>query len=145
MAEAEKAKVTVDRDKYTTARSASGKKSLHNGDPVAKALEGLPLEAVHALGTKLLKEDTEGKYKHLNGGMQRMNVGNRLRKFVNAGEEGEDRVAKLNDAAAPHQSRAAKAIEKADAVKAKVAKDREAAKAKEAKAKGAAKGKGKAA
>lgn len=125
--EENKVAVNVDRDKYTQTRSASGKKSLHNGDPIAEALEGLPLESIHKIGTKLLKEDTEEKYGHLNQGMQRMNVGNRLRKFAN---ESEENLGKLQDTAAPEHSKAEKAREKAEKEKAAAEKQKAAAKPK---------------
>ena len=108
----------MDKDKYVASRSASGKKSLHNGDGVAEVLAGLDVDAVHAIGTKILKEDTAAKYQHLNEGMQRMNVGNRLRKFTSTGEEGEDRMGKVQDAAAPHHTKAEKARNAAEKVKA---------------------------
>ena len=133
----EKVTVNADRTKYQASRSAAGKKSLNNGDPVAEVLDGLSLDAVHALGKKLLKEDTAEKYQHLNDGMQRMNVGNRLRKFVKSGEEGEDNLGQLQDAAAPFHTKAEK--ERAATEKKKAAE--KAAKEKEAKAKAKEKGK----
>jgi len=98
----EEKKVTIDRSKYEETRAASGAKSLSNGDEVALVLGGLPVEAVHAIGSELLDIDTAEKYGHLNAGMQRMNVGNRLRGWVNKAPEGEDRLETLRAVAEPH-------------------------------------------
>jgi hypothetical protein len=72
--------VKVDRTKYTPTRSASGAKSLHNGDPVAEALAGLAIQDLYKVADTMIGEnDFRKKYAKLNVGMQRMNVGNRLR------------------------------------------------------------------
>lgn len=72
-------KVEADRSKYQTCRSATGAKSLHSGDVVATACEGVTLVEMFELTTKFCGEDYKAKYGHLNGGMQRMNLGNRIR------------------------------------------------------------------
>lgn len=113
-----KATIKVDREKYQTTRSASGAKSLNNGDQVAELLNGLDVEAVHDIGSEALETDTREKYAHLNGGMQRMNVGNRLRGFVNKAPEGEDRLAYLTQIAEPHIVKAKEAAEEKAAAKA---------------------------
>lgn len=63
-------------------KTAGGHVSVHNGDEVAMKLIGKDLDAVYAAAAKALKEneaDLRTKYAHLNPGMQRMNLGNRMR------------------------------------------------------------------
>jgi len=72
----------VDLSHYSKVKSASGNASLDNGDDVAKKLRGAELDDVYKAASKLLKEPVtalKSKYKHLNPGMQRMNLGNRMR------------------------------------------------------------------
>ncbi len=71
---------------YEKVKNASGHTSYDNGDDVATKLRGKTLEEVYAYASKQLKEpekDLRAKYKHLNSGMQRMSLGNRLRKVAN--------------------------------------------------------------
>lgn len=72
---------------YEKVKNASGHTSYDNGDDVATKLRGKTLDEVYAHAAKALKEpekDLRTKYKHLNPGMQRMSLGNRLRKIANA-------------------------------------------------------------
>lgn len=72
---------------YEKVKNASGHTSYDNGDDVATKLRGKTLDEVYAHAAKTLKEpekDLRSKYKHLNPGMQRMSLGNRLRKIANA-------------------------------------------------------------
>lgn len=72
----------VDLSHYAKVKSASGNASLDNGDEVAKKLRGAELDDVYKAAAKLLKEPVpalKARYKHLNPGMQRMNLGNRMR------------------------------------------------------------------
>lgn len=72
---------------YEKVKNASGHTSYDNGDDVATKLRGKTLDEVYAHAAKALKEqekDLRAKYKHLNPGMQRMSLGNRLRKIANA-------------------------------------------------------------
>jgi hypothetical protein len=72
---------------YEKVKNASGHTSYDNGDDVATKLRGKTLDEVYAHAAKSLKEpekDLRAKYKHLNPGMQRMSLGNRLRKVLNA-------------------------------------------------------------
>lgn len=72
-------------DFYQTAKSASGAVSKHSGDTVATALEGLTLEEVYELASEAMDTpvaELQAKYEHLNGGMQRMNLGNRIRGVI---------------------------------------------------------------
>lgn len=62
--------------------SNAGNATMDNGDAVAKRLRGAALEDVYAEAAKVLGESVsalQAKYKHLNPGMQRMNLGNRMR------------------------------------------------------------------
>jgi colicin import membrane protein len=82
--EADKKEPTVkaNRDKYVDTRSASGAKSLSNGDEVAVAIQGFDLKQVYTTASGIMGvpvAELEAKYKHLNTGMQRMNLGNRIR------------------------------------------------------------------
>lgn len=55
---------------------------IDNGDDVATRLRSLDLDAVYALCAKETGEaekDLRERYQHLNVGMQRMNLGNKLR------------------------------------------------------------------
>lgn len=72
---------------YEKVKNASGHTSYDNGDDVATKLRGKTLDEVYAHAAKMLKEpekDLRAKYKHLNPGMQRMSLGNRMRKIANA-------------------------------------------------------------
>lgn len=63
-------------------RTAGGHVSVHNGDEIAQKLLGKDLDQVYTMAARTLKEDEaelRKKYKHLNIGMQRMNLGNRMR------------------------------------------------------------------
>lgn len=63
-------------------RTAGGHVSVHNGDEIAQKLIGKDLDQVYTMAARTLKEDEvelRKKYKHLNIGMQRMNLGNRMR------------------------------------------------------------------
>ncbi len=98
--------IRVDRTKYQASRSAAGGKSLNNGDVVALALDGLTLEEVQSLADKLIKDnDFADRYAKLNVGMQRMNIGNRLRGWINKDEAN---PAKFDKAADPITKAAAK-------------------------------------
>lgn len=123
--------VNVKRDKYHKTRAASGSVSLNNGDEVATALEGLTLEEIFEVASKLIPDnDFTTRYKKLNPGMQRMNVGNRLRGWVRKDEKN---LAAFNKAIKPFAKAAEdriKAAEKAKADAAKARAEKAAAKAK---------------
>lgn len=73
----------VDISRYAKAKAPGGGTSYHNNDAVAQKLEGKDLDQVYEIVAKALKvevRELKGKYKSLNVGMQRMNLGNRLRK-----------------------------------------------------------------
>lgn len=136
--------VNMDRDKYVSTRSASGAKSLSNGDPVAQALEGLDIDQLHTVAKKMTGESWHEKYAHLNIGMQRMNIGNRMRGAVRAIDEANAKaenktglvsgIDKLKALTAPLQEKNATVRAKEAEAKAK-AKAKAAAAPKEAKAK----------
>lgn len=73
---------TYNPDHYVKAKSKNGHATLHNGDYVATQLAEMTLAEVYShvslmLGVRV--DDLQAKYGHLNVGMQRMNLGNRLR------------------------------------------------------------------
>lgn len=71
-----------DLTRYETVIAASGNTSLDCGDPLAAALRGKSLDDVYKAAAKELREpeaDLRKRYAHLNPGMQRMNLGNRMR------------------------------------------------------------------
>jgi hypothetical protein len=72
----------VDLSHYAKVKSASGNASLDNGDEIAKRLRGAELDDVYKTASRVLREPVAAlktRYKHLNPGMQRMNLGNRMR------------------------------------------------------------------
>lgn len=79
---------------YVRTYSASGNHTLDCGDPVAEKLRGKSLDEVFEIAAEVLGESVTAlrtKYSHLNAGMIRMNLGNRmrgaLRKAAKAKEE----------------------------------------------------------
>jgi hypothetical protein len=72
----------MDNYKIGLAKTASGRATIDIGDETAAALRGKPLDEVYKLAAKVLGEsekDLHARYDHLNPGMQRMNLGNRMR------------------------------------------------------------------
>lgn len=68
---------------YEKVKNASGHFSYDNGDDTATKLRGKTLDEVYEFAAKKLGETVKAlkaKYAHLNPGMQRMSLGNRLRK-----------------------------------------------------------------
>lgn len=77
------------RGGYTESVSASGNKSLHNGDTTATTLAGMEPQAVVALAEAVLGMEAGelwSKYEKLNKGQQRMNAGNRIRNAIKRGD-----------------------------------------------------------
>lgn len=73
---------TYNPEHYVKAKSKSGHATLHNGDPVAQKLATMDLDDIYsytATVLKMPKQELIDKYAHLNVGMQRMNLGNRVR------------------------------------------------------------------
>lgn len=68
-------------------KTESGNASVHCGDDVAKKLLGKSLDDIYKLTAKtcdIPESELRKKYSKLNLGMQRMNLGNRLRGVLNA-------------------------------------------------------------
>ena len=159
--EAKEQTVGIDRGNYQKATSASGGASLNNGDLVANGIVGMEVDEIIQIATKMgvakKDEDLSTKYSHLNVGMQRMNLGNRLRgriaKIDTLNEKGEGKEGfkptksgkdQFNAVIGPFRKAADKRA--ATAQKAKDAAAKEKAKKADAKAKAAdkkEKGKGK--
>lgn len=137
------AKVKINRDRYTPTKTATGVKSLNNGDEVAKILDGLIIDELFNIGKEMLGEDFAPKYSKLNIGMQRMNMGNRLRakvRTIDADEKANegDGLKALQKAAKPYTKARDKRVKEAEAKKVAKAKEAE-TKKKEAEAKKKAK------
>lgn len=67
---------------YVRAYSANGNHTLDCGDPVAEKLRGKSLDEVFEIAAEALGESVaalRARYNHLNAGMIRMNLGNRIR------------------------------------------------------------------
>lgn len=76
----EKTSIRPNMDKYTKGRTATGAISHHSGDVVASNLEGTTVDEVASIAVELTGDkDLATKYEHLNVGMQRMNLGNKIR------------------------------------------------------------------
>ena len=78
MVPADLSRYHVDKEKKT----AGGHASVDTNDELAQKLRGKTLDEVYAQAAKVLNEpekDLRAKYTHLNVGMQRMNLGNRMR------------------------------------------------------------------
>lgn len=129
--EVKEALVDINRERYGASRTASGGKSLSNGDEVAKALEGLPLTALFEVADKLFEgNEFRARYSKLNTGMQRMNLGNRIRGFISKRDSDNEKAAKtvggkaklagidaVTKAVAPYRKEADKALADAKADK----------------------------
>lgn len=69
-------------DKYQASITATGSKSKICGDDVSASLSGLTLDETLTVASAVTGTDAaelQGKYKHLNPGQQRMNLGNVVR------------------------------------------------------------------
>lgn len=87
--------IKIKKENYISTRTSSGGKSLRIDDAVAQGLAGLDLTALYQIAGKYLAfpikvskatvedvEALEAAYGNLNVGMQRMNIGNRIRARV---------------------------------------------------------------
>jgi|14BtaG_2_1085337.scaffolds.fasta_scaffold00263_17 hypothetical protein len=125
--------IRPDLEKYVTGQSSSGKRSHHTGDFVAMNMNGMTVAEAEDIAAALVDGHTKGKYAKLNVGMQRMNLGNRIRAAVakmEKTEEGSGEKAFLT-AAKPFMKAAATRFAQAEKEKAQRAKEA-AAKAKAA-------------
>ena len=74
------------RQLLTAYQRPNGRKSLDNGDDLAVKLRGMKLDELFKLASKELgvtQKELHEKYDRLNPGMQRMNLGNRIRGAAN--------------------------------------------------------------
>lgn len=72
-------------DRYAKIKLDNGAVVRDNGDDAAAMLRGLELWEMYTVAAKVLGTSPsalEASYAHLNPGMQRMNVGNRVRKAI---------------------------------------------------------------
>jgi len=82
--------ISIKSDHYVKAKTASGKPSFDSDDETAQKLRGMDLEDVYTYVEDIAEKhgvdlgDLRKKYSKLNAGMQRMNLGNRLRAVVKA-------------------------------------------------------------
>lgn len=68
-------------------RTPAGRRTLDCADDISVQLRGLSITEVYDEASKVLGESVEGltkQYEHLNIGMQRMNLGNRIRGAIAA-------------------------------------------------------------
>lgn len=75
-------KPDLNRYKVSEIKTASGRKAIDIGDDVATRLRGLDLAEVYEVAaeeTGYSTSNLETRYRHLNPGMQRMNLGNLIR------------------------------------------------------------------
>jgi hypothetical protein len=82
-------KPNLDHYKVGLAKTAGGHRTVDIGDGTAKQLRGLDLDKVYAIAAKALgtpEKELRAKYAHLNPGMQRMNLGNKMRAAANSKE-----------------------------------------------------------
>ena len=73
------------RARYVKVKTEDGAVRIDNGDAVATALRARNLEEIYEIAATVLGTTVDalkGAYRHLNPGMQRMNLGNRIRKAV---------------------------------------------------------------
>lgn len=72
------------------AKTVGGNKTHDTGDSVAIDLRGLPIDEVYRIAADKLNvtvAELRGRYAALNVGMQRMNLGNRIRGAIRAAEK----------------------------------------------------------
>lgn len=137
-------RVKPDLSKYVKGVSGSGKKTMRTNDATATALDGFTLDECYAVAQELTDtaaKELREKYSHLNVGMQRMNLGNRIRGAIakqDKAREKDKSVAsggKLLEIACEKPRAAANSRAKATAKKKADAEAKAAAKAKEEKGK----------
>lgn len=74
-----------DISNYRVVKNANGATSRDSGDEVAVMLEGKTLDEVYTIAAKRTKNEEKelrSRFKHLNPGMQRMNLGNMIRRVL---------------------------------------------------------------
>lgn len=78
----------LDNFQYSGCKTVSGRRCFDVGDEVAQMFRGEDLDDVYSAVAGYLATTVEAlkaRYAHLNIGMQRMNLGNRLRKAIGDG------------------------------------------------------------
>lgn len=85
----DKAKLSlkIKNDNYVAGVSATGAKTYNNGDDVALMLTGVDVPTLLKVTEEITGEEIGDKYGHLNVGMQRMNLGNKIRAFLKKNPE----------------------------------------------------------
>lgn len=114
-------------------KTPTGRRTIDCADEVAARLRGLPIEQVYAEAAEALETSVEvlqKTYGHLNVGMQRMNLGNRIRGAAAAKEQAARDAEKAAERAAQKEAAAAakaeeKAQKEAERAEAKAARDAE--------------------
>lgn len=82
-------KATYDPADYIKAKSVNGNSTMHCGDLVAVIMLPLTLDQCYQYTAQTIgvpEQELRNKYRHLNPGMQRMNLGNKIRAFNKAKE-----------------------------------------------------------
>ncbi len=130
--------VKPDLTRYTIhkeQKTASGRPAIDTDDEIARELRGLDLLETYSKAATVLgipEEQLRAQYEHLNPGMQRMNLGNRIRGHLRGAEARKLREeAKAKREALAAEAKAKREAEQAtkEAAKAAAKAEREAAKA----------------
>ena len=142
--EVKEVKVKPNLENYVKGVSGSGKRTMRSKDIVAESLDGFTVEETYRVAAELTDtpvKDLQTKYGHLNVGMQRMNLGNRIRGAIAKQDKAREKDKSVANGLKLLQVAGGKPREAADkraaekAVKAKAAEAKAAAKAKEEKGK----------
>lgn len=146
--EVKEVKVKPNLENYVKGVSGSGKRTMRSKDIVAESLDGFTVEETYRVAAELTDtpvKDLQTKYGHLNVGMQRMNLGNRIRGAIAKQDKAREKDKSVANGLKLLQVACGKPREAADKrATAKAAKVKE-AEAKKAAAEKAEKGKAKAA
>lgn len=84
--EVKEVRVKPNLENYVKGVSGSGKRTMRSKDVVAEALDGFTVEETYRVAAEMTDtpaKELQTKYGHLNVGMQRMNLGNRIRGAIN--------------------------------------------------------------
>jgi|SaaInlStandDraft_4_1057021.scaffolds.fasta_scaffold126267_1 hypothetical protein len=90
MSEDNKRTVRPNTENYETGKREDGSRFIDNGDDVSTQFRDLSLEEIYPIVNRTIKETGEkstiqslkDKYSHLNPGMRRMVLGNRMRGMI---------------------------------------------------------------
>lgn len=105
----------IDLSRYFVSdqKTPSGRKTIDCNDEIGVELRGMAIDRVYEIAAERLETTVDAlrsQYGHLNVGMQRMNLGNRIR---GAGPAKQKEAAKLQRAAEREEAAQARAIERA--------------------------------